>query len=75
VDSGIIFDLPFESRWHAAGGCWAWRSPASARSAAMPEAGPGRPSRKLVLAFDIGLRRIGVACGDTLSRSGLAAAG
>jgi putative holliday junction resolvase len=31
----------------------------------MPE--PSRP--KVVLAFDFGLRRIGVACGDTLSRS------
>jgi putative Holliday junction resolvase len=31
----------------------------------MPE--PSRP--KIVLAFDFGLRRIGVACGDTLSRS------
>jgi putative Holliday junction resolvase len=31
----------------------------------MPEA--SRP--QLVLAFDFGLRRIGVACGDTLSRS------
>ena len=31
----------------------------------MPE--PSRP--KIVLAFDFGLRRIGVACGDTVSRS------
>jgi putative holliday junction resolvase len=31
----------------------------------MPE--PSRP--KIVLAFDFGLRRIGVACGDTLSRN------
>jgi putative Holliday junction resolvase len=31
----------------------------------MPES--GRP--KIVLAFDFGLRRIGVACGDTVSRS------
>jgi putative Holliday junction resolvase len=31
----------------------------------MPD--PSRP--KIVLAFDFGLRRIGVACGDTLSRS------
>jgi len=31
----------------------------------MPES--SRP--KIVLAFDFGLRRIGVACGDTLSRS------
>jgi putative Holliday junction resolvase len=29
--------------------------------------GPVRP--KIVLAFDFGLRRIGVACGDTVSRS------
>ena len=31
----------------------------------MPE--PSRP--KIVLAFDFGLRRIGVACGDTVSRT------
>jgi putative Holliday junction resolvase len=30
----------------------------------MPRSGP-----RIVLAFDFGLRRIGVACGDTLSRS------
>jgi putative holliday junction resolvase len=30
----------------------------------MPRTGP-----RIVLAFDFGLRRIGVACGDTLSRS------
>ena len=34
----------------------------------MPEA-PSPPAPRLVLAFDFGLRRIGVACGDTLSRS------
>jgi putative holliday junction resolvase len=34
----------------------------------MPEPGsPAKPS--VVLAFDFGLRRIGVACGDTVSRS------
>ncbi len=35
----------------------------------MPEASGGGPKPQLVLAFDIGLRRIGVACGDSLSRS------
>ena len=34
----------------------------------MPE-GSSPPPPRLVLAFDFGLRRIGVACGDTLSRS------
>ena len=34
----------------------------------MPEGSAPRAAR-LVLAFDFGLRRIGVACGDTLSRS------
>lgn len=34
----------------------------------MPEATPSSPAQ-LVLAFDFGLRRIGVACGDTLSRT------
>ena len=34
----------------------------------MPEGDAGGPPR-LVMAFDFGLRRIGVACGDTLSRS------
>jgi putative Holliday junction resolvase len=41
---------------------------------------PGRPTPKggspqLVLAFDFGRRRIGVACGDTLSRSATALTG
>jgi putative holliday junction resolvase len=30
---------------------------------------PGSARPKIVLAFDFGLRRIGVACGDTVSRS------
>jgi putative holliday junction resolvase len=30
---------------------------------------PESPRPKIVLAFDFGLRRIGVACGDTLSRN------
>ena len=34
----------------------------------MPEVGTPVAAR-LILAFDFGLRRIGVACGDTLSRS------
>jgi len=34
----------------------------------MPE-NPAPQAPRLVLAFDFGLRRIGVACGDTLSRS------
>jgi len=35
----------------------------------MPEAGPPDPGAapRVVLGFDFGLRRIGVACGDTLS--------
>jgi putative Holliday junction resolvase len=41
----------------------------------MPEA-PQRPAApQLVLAFDLGQRRIGVACGDTLSRSASALSG
>jgi len=35
----------------------------------MPEAPLGSQPPRLVLAFDFGRRRIGVACGDTLSRS------
>jgi putative Holliday junction resolvase len=35
----------------------------------MPEASYGSAPPRLVLAFDFGRRRIGVACGDTLSRS------
>jgi putative holliday junction resolvase len=36
----------------------------------MPEAQSGRlQAPQIVLAFDFGLRRIGVACGDTVSRS------
>jgi|SRR5450631_752639 putative Holliday junction resolvase len=34
----------------------------------MPEA-PANGAPRIVLAFDFGLRRIGVACGDTVSRS------
>ena len=37
----------------------------------MPEAAPPSPATapQIVLAFDFGQRRIGVACGDTVSRS------
>jgi putative pre-16S rRNA nuclease len=35
----------------------------------MPDATRGRTKPQLVLAFDIGQRRIGVACGDSLSRA------
>src|ERR1700733_12984665 len=45
--------------------CWVWNYPASVPPAEMPD--PSRP--QIVLAFDFGLRRIGVACGDTVSRS------
>jgi putative Holliday junction resolvase len=41
--------------------------PVTLPPAAPDGAGPGLP--QLVLAFDFGRRRIGVACGDTLSRS------
>jgi len=34
---------------------------------AAPSTPPREPRPRLVLAFDFGLRRIGVACGDTLS--------
>src|SRR5258708_29211184 len=44
---------------------WAWNCRESVPSAEMPES--SRP--KIVLAFDFGLRRIGVACGDSVSRS------
>ena len=43
----------------------AWNYLESVPLAEMPES--SRP--KIILAFDFGLRRIGVACGDTLSRS------
>jgi putative Holliday junction resolvase len=35
----------------------------------MPEQPPPDPAPRLVFGFDFGRRRIGVACGDTLSRS------
>ena len=41
--------------------------------AALPTPGGGAP--RLVLAFDFGRRRIGVACGDTLSRTARPLAG
>ncbi len=37
--------------------------------------GPSKPSPQLVLALDFGRRRIGVACGDTLSRTARPLAG
>ena len=40
----------------------------------MPEA-PSRGAPRLVLAFDFGKRRIGVACGDSLSRNARPLAG
>src|ERR1700681_4921865 len=45
-----------------AGSCWAWTARASVSPPAMPEA-----QAWVVLAFDFGLRRIGVASGDTVS--------
>ncbi|MGA2188905.1 MAG: Holliday junction resolvase RuvX [Steroidobacteraceae bacterium] len=36
---------------------------------------PGKPAAQLVFAFDFGRRRIGVACGDTLSRTATPLAG
>lgn len=41
----------------------------------MPEATRGRNEPQLVLAFDIGQRRIGVACGDSWSRAAAALPG
>jgi putative Holliday junction resolvase len=35
----------------------------------MPEAGRDASAPRVVMAFDFGERRIGVACGDTISRS------
>jgi putative Holliday junction resolvase len=35
----------------------------------MPEPGRGSAAPRVVMAFDFGARRIGVACGDTISRS------
>src|ERR1700744_2019379 len=50
------------------GASWAWNCPESAPPAERPET--SRP--KVVLAFDFGLRRIGGACGDTVSRNNAA---
>src|ERR1700688_1740666 len=60
--------------------CWEWSCRASVRAAAMPRAmpkpagpaapeGPAGGAPRIVLAFDFGHRRIGVACGDTVSRT------
>jgi putative holliday junction resolvase len=35
----------------------------------MPEEAPARARPRVILAFDFGLKRIGVACGDTVSSS------
>ena len=70
--------LRYAVRIAVAGGrtvCWASSCRSSVRSAVMPEAqssragAPGAAAPQIVLAFDFGLRRIGVACGDTVSRS------
>ncbi len=70
VDENIVFDMPYEDRWQAM-----WRhgsvstSAASATLPGMPEprlAAAGSAPR-IVLAFDFGLRRIGVAVGNTLT--------
>ncbi len=69
VDCGLIFELPFESRWHAAGrllGVDLSRGQSHQRKCLRPRS---RRARKIVVAFDHGLRRIGVACGDTVSRN------
>src|ERR1700676_1341199 len=56
--------------------CWEWSCRASVPSAAMPKSaglaapdGPASGAPRIVLAFDFGHRRIGVACGDTVSRT------
>jgi putative Holliday junction resolvase len=41
----------------------------SCRADAPGAAAPGAKTPQIVLAFDFGLRRIGVACGDTVSRN------
>src|SRR6185437_5846464 len=56
------------------GASWASSFRASVRSAAMPDeaardGGDQGSGRHLVLSFDFGKRRIGVACGDTISRT------
>jgi putative Holliday junction resolvase len=43
--------------------------PERAAPAAPPAAAGGAPAPALILAFDYGQRRIGVACGDTVSRT------
>ena len=56
-----------------------WSSPQASpsQSGAPPPGmpGPRKPPPQLVLAFDFGRRRIGVACGDTLSRTASPLAG
>ncbi len=46
------------------GSCWAWTARGSVSPLDMPEA-----RARVVLAFDFGLRRIGVASGDTISNA------
>jgi putative Holliday junction resolvase len=51
-------------------------SPLSPLSQRSPQsAAPGEPRPQLILAFDFGRRRIGVACGDTLRRTASPLAG
>jgi hypothetical protein len=65
IDERIVFELPFEDRWQAAWQpAWAWTARASVSPPVMPEA-----QARVVLAFDFGLRRIGVASGDTVSNT------
>ena len=64
ADESVIFDLPYEERWLARSGCSASKPGSSPRSPVMPDRGP-----EIILALDFGLKRIGIASGDTLTRA------
>ena len=67
-DERILFDTPYEQRWRAAGRLLGIDLHTSAPTRDMPDGGRARtcPAPQLILAFDFGTRRIGVAVGDTL---------
>ena len=70
VDERVVFELPFEQRW--AGG---WQTARHRRGPAEPGSRPcisrarARLRPETVLAFDFGLKRIGIASGDSLTRA------
>ena len=70
-DERILFDTPYEQRWRAAGRLLGidLTTHQPPRGTRLMAGEPAPPSPQLILAFDFGTRRIGLAAGDTLTRT------